>query len=96
MPTKQKTQKTWFMAADAGKRKTLLHTATHVVGCVQNVFSRGSHSCSIAQWRGDWTPVCSEGLTASQRTPQMAHMDRMITVHVWGMREEQNSKRARE
>ena len=25
----------------------------------------------------------------------MAHMDRMIIVHVWGMREEQNSKRAR-
>ena len=24
----------------------------------------------------------------------MAHMDRMIIVHVWGMREEQNSKRA--
>ena len=26
----------------------------------------------------------------------MAHMDRMIIVLVWGMREEQNSKRARE
>ena len=26
----------------------------------------------------------------------MAHMDRMVMVHVWGMREEQNSKRARE
>ena len=25
----------------------------------------------------------------------MAHMDRMVMVHVWGMREEQNSKRAR-
>jgi hypothetical protein len=24
---------------------------------------------SIAQWRGDWTPVCSEGLTASQNAP---------------------------
>ena len=28
--------------------------------------------------------------------PKMAHMDRMVMVHVWGMREEQNSKRARE
>ena len=48
------------------------------------------HMCSSiaqCQWRGDWTPVCSEGLTASPRTPQMAHMDRMIIVHVWGMRE---------
>ena len=24
----------------------------------------------------------------------MAHLDRMVMVHVWGMREEQNSKRA--
>jgi hypothetical protein len=26
----------------------------------------------------------------------MAHMDRMVMVHVWVMREEQNSQRARE
>ena len=45
---------------------------------------------SIAQWRGDWTHVCSEGLTASQNA-QIAHMDRVIIVPVWGMREEQNS-----
>ena len=49
---------------------------------------------SRAQWRGDWTPVCSEGLTASQ-SARMAHMDRMVMIHVWGMREEQNSKRVR-
>ena len=26
----------------------------------------------------------------------MAHMDRMVMLHVWGMREEPNSKRVRE
>ena len=40
--------------------------------------------------------MCSEGLAQRPRTPQMAHMDRMIIVQVWGMRDEQTSKRALE
>ena len=40
--------------------------------------------------------MCSEGLAASRNAPNGSHMDRMLIVHVWGMREEQSSKRARE
>ena len=40
--------------------------------------------------------LVSNTVPVRPRLPQMAHMDRMVMVHVWGMREEQNSKRARE
>ena len=34
------------------------------------LYARARLKChSRAQWRGDWTPVCSEGLTASQSAP---------------------------
>ena len=39
-----------------------------------------------------YTRACSEGLAASQ----MAHMDRKIILHLWGMRERRVLKRARE
>ena len=41
------------------------------------------------------TSVSGLSNTVPER-PKMAHMDRMVMVYVWGMREEQNSKRARE
>ena len=49
----------------------------------------------LAQENEKWTRACSEGLTRP-RAPQMAHMDRMIILHLWGMRERRILKRARE
>ena len=47
----------------------------------------------------DTSRACSEGLTASQSAPatsQMAHMNRMVILYLWGMRERRFLKRARE
>ena len=40
--------------------------------------------------------LVSNTVPVRPRLPQMAHMNRMVMVHDWRMREEPNSKRARE